>query len=129
MDFSIVIKAYVEFCQQTFRESGYRCDLPAVGFRVCRDSSALLSPSFEEPVFALQTTSTQERGWDDFVIDLAQFAECWGGTPLFSQSRAFRAEQATQAYAARLGFFRRIRRQLDPDNRLLNPFLAQSFTS
>jgi len=128
MDFSVVIKAYVEFCERTLRKSGYRCDMPAVGFRVGKDSSALLSPSFEEPVFALQATSTQQRGWDDFVIDLAQFAENWGGTPLFSQSRAFRAEHASQAYSSRLEFFRKIRRQLDPDNRLLNPFLAQSFS-
>jgi len=127
-DFSIVIKAYVEFCQQTLRRNGYRCDLPAVGFRVNQDSSALLSPSFEEPVIALQTTSTQQRGWDDFVIDLAQFAESWGATPLFSQSRAFRAEQAAQVYTGRLEFFRKIRRQLDPQNRFLNPFLAQNFT-
>ena len=128
MDFSVVIKAYVEFCERTLQKGGYRCDLPAVGFRVSKDSSALLSPSFDEPVFALQTTSTQQRGWDDFVIDLAQFAENWGGTPLFSQSRAFRAEHASQAYSSRLEFFRKIRRQLDPDNRLLNPFLAQSFS-
>jgi FAD/FMN-containing dehydrogenase len=127
-DFSIVIKAYVEFCKETLRANGYRCDMPAVGFRVSRDRSALLSPSFDEPVFALQTTSTQLRGWDDFVIDLALFAEDWGGTPLFSQSRAFRAEHAVQTYSTRLEFFRKIRRQLDPENRLLNPFLAQTFT-
>ena len=126
-DFSVVIKAYVDFCERTLRKSGYRCDMPAVGFRVSKDPSALLSPSFDEAVFALQTTSTQQRGWDDFVIDLAQFAENWGGTPLFSQSRAFRAEHASQAYSSRLEFFKKIRRQLDPDNRLLNPFLAQSF--
>ncbi len=126
-DFSVVAKAYVDFCQQTQQSNGYRCDMPAVGFRVSKDPSALLSPSFDEPVFALQTTSTQQHGWDDFVIDLAQFAENWGGTPLFSQSRAFRAEHAAQSYTTRLDFFRKIRRQLDPDNRLLNPFLAQSF--
>ncbi|MDH3303834.1 MAG: FAD-binding oxidoreductase [Gammaproteobacteria bacterium] len=126
-DFSVVAKAYVDFCQQMQQGNGYRCDMPAVGFRVGRDPSAMLSPSFDEPVFSLQTTSTQHRGWDDFVIDLAQFAENWGGTPLFSQSRAFRAEHAAQSYSTRLDFFRKIRRQLDPDNRLLNPFLAQSF--
>ncbi len=126
-DFSIVIKAYVDFCRQKLQDNGYRCDMPAVGFRVSKDSSALLSPSFDEPVFALQTTSTQQRGWDDFVIDLAQFAEKWGGTPLFNQTRAFRAEHALQAYSTRLEFFRRIRHQLDPEKRLLNPFLAQCF--
>ena len=74
---------------------------------------------------ALTTASTQARGWDDFVIDLAEFAEKWGGTPLLSQSRALRAEYAIQTYNKRLDFFRRTRRQLDPQNRLLNPFLAQ----
>ena len=126
-DFSVVIKAYVEFCQRTLQENGYRCDMPAVGFRVSKDPSALLSPSFDEPMFALQTVSTQQSGWDDFVIDLALFAERWGGTPLFSQSRAFRAEHALQTYTSRVDFFRKIRQQLDPEKRLLNPFLAQCF--
>lgn len=127
-DFSLVVKTYVEFCQRTFTENGYRCDMPAVGFRVSRDSSALLSPSFDEPMFALQTVSTQRTGWDDFVIDLALFAERWGGVPLFSQSRAFRAEHAMQTYGSRIEFFTRIRNQLDPEKRLLNPFLAQCFS-
>ena len=126
-DFSIVIKAYVEFCRETFERTGYRCDMPAVGFRINKDPSALLSPSFDESVVALQTTSTQKKGWDDFVIDLTQFAENWGGTPLFSQTRSFRAEYAARAYGSRLEFFRKIRRKLDPEKRLLNPFLAQCF--
>lgn len=126
-DFSIVIKAYTNFCQEIFERTGYRCDMPAVGFRVDRDRSALLSPSFDETLIALQTVSTQSRGWEDFVIDLAEFAENWGGIPLFSQSRALRAGYAPQIYASRLEFFRKIRRQLDPENRLLNPYLAQNF--
>lgn len=126
-DFSVVIKAYREFCRDTLERSGYRCDMPAVGYRVSRDQSALLSPSFDEPVIALQTVSTQEKGWEDFVIDLAQFAENWGGTPIFSQSRTIRAEYARQTYSNRLEFFRKIRRQLDPQGRLLNPFLSQYF--
>lgn len=126
-DFSLVIKAYREFCRDTHVESGYRTDLPAVGYRVGRDKSSLLSPSFDEPMVALQTTSTQEKGWEDFVIDLAQFAENWGGTPLFSESRSMRPEYGKQLYANRLRFFTRIRHQLDPHGRLLNPFLAQHF--
>jgi len=126
-DFSLVIKAYVEFCREILERTGYRCDMPAVGFRVSKDPSALLSPSFDEAAIVLQTTSTEQRGWDDFVIDLSQFAENWGGTPIFNQSRAFRAEHATRTYGSRLEFFRKIRRQLDPEKRLLNPFLAQCF--
>ena len=76
-------------------------------------------------MIALTTASTQLRGWEDFVIDLAEFAEKWGGTPVISQSRAIRAEHTIQTYTNRLDFFRRTRRQLDPHNRLLSPFLAQ----
>ena len=126
-DFSVVIKAYREFCQATLDGSGYRTDLPAVGYRMGRDTSALLSPSFDEPLVALQVSSTSDKGWEDFVIDFGQFAENWGGVPVFSLSRSVRAEYARQIYTNRLDFFRKIRNQLDPEGRLLNPFLAQYF--
>jgi len=124
-NFSMVVKAYRDFCQTTYANSQYRCDMPAVGFRLCHDTSSLLSPSFDEAMIAITTASTQPRGWEDFVIDLAEFAETWGGTPLISQSRALRAENVIQTHSKRLDFFRRMRRQLDPDGRLLSPFLAQ----
>jgi len=101
--------------------------MPAVGYRVARDNSALLSPSFDEPLIALQTTSTQRRGWDDFVLDLSEFAENWGGTPIFNQTVAARPAYVSQTYSGRMEFFRKIRRQLDPDGRFLNPFLARYF--
>jgi len=124
-NFSMIAKAYRDFCKATLAATNYRCDLPAVGYRLCQDASSLLSPSFDEPMIALTTASTQIRGWDDFVIDLAEFAEQWAGTPIISQSRAARAGHAQQTYTNRLDFFRRMRQQLDPDNRLLSPFLAQ----
>jgi FAD/FMN-containing dehydrogenase len=124
-NFSMVVKAYREFCAMTYAEKQYRCDMPAVGYRLGRDATSLLSPSFDEAMIAMTSASTQPGGWDDFMIDLAEFAEKWGGTPLISQSRALRAEHVIQNYNKRLDFFRRMRRQLDPDNRLLSPFLAQ----
>lgn len=125
VDFSMVTRAYRDFCESGYASSGYRCDLPAVGYRLGRDSATLLSPSFDEPMIALTSASTQEKGWHDFAIDLAEFAEQWGGTPLVSQSRSLRAEHVIQTYNRRMDFFRRLRRKLDPENRLLNPFLAQ----
>ncbi len=126
-DFSVVVMAYAKFCRETFARTGYRCDMPAIGYRVARDNTALLSPSFDEPMIALQTGSTQQRGWDDFALDLSEFAENWGGTPLFNQSQVIRESYVTQTYAGRLEFFRKIRRQLDPDNRLLNSYFARYF--
>lgn len=126
-DFSFVLAAYRKFCLESYERTGYRADMPVTGYRIAKDASALLSPSFDEPMIALQTASTQPKGWDDFVIDLADFAENWAGVPIYSQSRALRAEYANQIYAERLDVFRRIRRQLDPQDRLLTPFMAQYF--
>jgi len=124
-NFSMIVKAYRDFCEMTYADSQYRCDLPAVGFRLCDDKTSLLSPSFGESTIALTTASTQAKGWENFVIDLAEFAEKWGGTPLISQSRALRAEHVIQTYSKRLDCFRLLRRKLDADKRLLSPFLAQ----
>jgi FAD/FMN-containing dehydrogenase len=124
-NFSMVARAYRDFCQQIYAQSGFRCDMPAAGYRLGRDASSLLSPSFDEPMIALRAATTQEKGWDDFVIDFAEFAEKWGGLPLISQSRAMRAEHVIQSYNKRLDFFRHMRRKVDPENRLLSPFMAQ----
>lgn len=126
-DFSFVLQAYQEFCRENYERSGYRCDIPAVGYRIAKDASSMLSPSFDEPMIVLQTTSTQKKGWEDFVIDLADFAEHWAGIPLFNQTRSLRADYAKQVFADRLEYFRKIRRQLDPEDRLLAPFMAQYF--
>ncbi len=126
-DFSLVVKAYQSFCKTNYERTGYRCDVPAIGYRIARDATSMLSPSYDEPLIALQTMSTQLAGWEDFVIDLADFAEHWAGVPVFSQTRSLRADYAKQVYANRLAFFRKLRRQLDPENRLLTPFMAQYF--
>lgn len=126
-DFAIVVQAYHDFCLRTQKSSGFRCDMPTVGFRVGRDSSALLSPSFDEPMIALRAISTQSKGWGDFIIDFGDFARHWGGSPLFDQTREVPADYPAQVFGSRYEFFRKIRRQFDPENRMMNPFLSQYF--
>lgn len=126
-DFAIVVQAYREFCLRVKETSGFRCDMPTVGFRLGRDSSALLSPSFDEPMIALRAISTQAKGWEDFAIDLGDFARHWGGLPLFNQTLEVPADYPAQVYGSRFDFFRKIRRQFDPENRMMNPFLSQYF--
>jgi L-gulonolactone oxidase len=126
-DFSIVIQAYQDFCNRSRRETGFRCDMPTVGFRLCRDQCALLSPSFDEPMFALRAVSTQTKGWEDFAIDFGEFAQSWGGMPFFNQTRGLAPDYTNRIFGSRLDFFRRMRRRIDPDNRMMNPFLSQYF--
>lgn len=126
-DFAIVVQAYRDFCLRVQESSGFRCDMPTVGFRVGRDNSALLSPSFDEPVVALRAISTQSKGWGDFAIDFGDFARHWGGSPLFNQTSEVPADYPAQVFGSRFTFFRKIRRQFDPENRMMNPFLSQYF--
>jgi len=125
--FPIVVQAFRDFCIRTQAESGFRCDMPTVGFRLGTDTSALLSPCFDEPMVALRAISTQTDGWDDFAIDFSDFARHWGGAPLFNQTREIPANYPAQVFGSRFEFFRKIRRQFDPDNRMMNPFLSQYF--
>ncbi|MDZ7644531.1 MAG: FAD-binding oxidoreductase [Woeseiaceae bacterium] len=126
-DFAIVVQAYRKFCLRVHEENGFRCDMPTMGFRLRRDQSALLSPLFDEPMIALRAVSTQSAGWEDFAIDFGEFAEHWGGVPLFNQSRSLSPDHARQVFGERLEFFRKMRRRLDPEDRMMNPFLSQYF--
>ena len=122
-----MVQAYREFCLRVQLQTGFRCDLPTVGFRIGCDTSALLSPSFDEPMIALRAISTQSKGWGDFAIDFGDFARHWGGAPLFNQTLEVPPGYPQQVFGSRLNFFRKIRRHFDPENRMMNPYLSQYF--
>ena len=114
--------AYKLFCKEYYARTGFRCDMPTVGFRLNRDRSALLSPSFDAPIFTLSPLSTQVDGWDDFVLDFADFAAKHHGVPFFNQTRNAGPEVVAQRFGTRLTFFNKVRRELDPYDRLVNQF-------
>lgn len=121
-DFPTTALAYKLFCKEYYARTGYRCDMPTVSFRLNRDRSALLSPSFDSAMFTLSALSTQADGWDDFVLDFADFAVKNRGTPFFNQTRNAPADLVAQRFGARLPFFDKVRRELDPGDRLVNQF-------
>ena len=84
-----------------------------------------MSPSFEGPLFALTMRSTNMEGWDDFLLEFAEFAVHFKGIPLFNQTRGVKPRYATTAYGDRLRRFRDIRKKLDPRNRLLSQFFVE----
>lgn len=126
-EFSVIVQAYREFCRDYYRRNRFRCDMPTVGYRVSQDRSALLSPSFDGPMFALRGVSTPHPQWQDFVLEFAEFAEKWNGMPVLNQTDGLFQHHVSSALGSRVEFFRKMRRRLDPEGRLLNPFLAQFF--
>lgn len=124
--FPKTLRHYQSFCKRHYKLTGFRCDLPTVGFRVNRDRSALLSPSFNEPMFALRpSVSNADHDWEDFVMEFAEFAHLHHGMPIFNQTKSASVKHVEKAFESRLEFFRKIRRQLDPEDRLMNPFFMQ----
>jgi hypothetical protein len=121
-EFATTALAYKLFCKEYYARTGFRCDMPTIGFRLNRDRSALLSPSFDSPMFTLSPLSTQVDGWDDFVLDFADFAAKNHGVPFFNQSRNAAPEVVNQRFGTRLAFFNKVRRELDPHDRLVNQF-------
>ncbi|MEL6870324.1 MAG: FAD-binding oxidoreductase [Pseudomonadota bacterium] len=124
-EIGLLLTAYKAFAADYYGANKFRCDMPVVGFRLPQDRSALLSPCFDQPMFALRFTSNPHPAWEDYVMDLADFAQRWGGVPLLNQSRCAESAATNIAFGSRLDFFRKIRRQLDPDGRMLNAFLSQ----
>ena len=120
--FANVALAYKLFCKEYYARTNFRCDMPTVGFRLNRDRSALLSPSFDSAMFTLSPLSTQDKGWDDFVLDFADFAVRNQGVPFFNQTRNASPEVVAQRFGTRLAFFNKVRRELDPNDRLVNQY-------
>ncbi len=123
-EFGNVALAFKLLCQEHYARTGFRCDLPAVAFRLNQDRSALLSPSFDSPLITLTAIATSKVGWDDFTLDFAEFAVRHNGVALFNHTAHVDAGHIAKSLGPRLPFFRRIRRELDPHDRLLNPYFA-----
>lgn len=120
--FSQAAIAYQEFTIEHYARSGFRCDLPAISFRMGQDRSAVLSPSYGGALFTLTPLSTPSDGWDEFCFNFAEFAMGYGGVPLLNQTRSVTPEHISKCFGNRLAFFRKMRSQFDPDNRMLNQY-------
>jgi hypothetical protein len=120
-----VLRKYFEFCHEYYRQTGYRCDIINVGYRILKDTSSLLSYSYHGTVMTVDPVSTGNPGWDDFLMAYNQFCSDLGGVPLFNQTKHIAPAQARKAFGDRLKKLDEYRRQFDPTNRMLNAYFAE----
>lgn len=71
--------------------------------------------------------STRSHGWNNFAIDFNDFASHGRGLPLLKPAREVPADYPVQVFESRFIGFRHIRRQFNPENRMINPFLSPYF--
>ena len=123
-----VLPAYVKFCQDYYREHGWRSNTCNVGYRIAQDQNALLSYSYDGDVITIDPVSTGSPGWKDFLTAYNQFSSDRGGSPLFNQTFGVTHAMAQKAFGDRLQKFEEARQKFDPGNRLLNDYFREVLT-
>ena len=118
------LEAYFRFCRDYAARTGFRCDLPAVGYRMVADRNALLSFTHDAPAMSIDPVSTGGSGWDAFLEAFNEFASAHDGHPLLNQTKHLTPPQVGKAYGKRWTEFARARRARDPGNRLLSSYFA-----
>jgi L-gulonolactone oxidase len=119
-----VLEDYVRFCHEHETRTGFRCDLPAVGYRMVADKNAILSFTHDAPAISIDPVSTGGPGWDEFLKAFNEFSSARGGHPLLNQTKHLTSEQVAKAFGPRWAEFAQARRERDPGDRLLSSYFA-----
>ncbi len=117
-----VLREYFAWVEDYYRQTGYRCDLLHVGYRIAEDTNSLFSYTSEGTVMTIDPVSTGGPGWDQFLAAYNDWCSSRGGIPLFNQTKWLTREQVRRAFGSRLERFGAYRRRYDPDDRMLNDY-------
>jgi FAD/FMN-containing dehydrogenase len=120
------LRAYLDFADGHFKETGFRCNMPLGAYRVHRDTKAILSYTHEQDMFSIDPIHavTDQAAWRKFLEAFNDFAFRRNGTPLLNQSPFIKREHVQAAYGPRWTEFSKWVRATDPQGRMLNPFFA-----
>jgi FAD/FMN-containing dehydrogenase len=120
------LRAYVEFRDRHFKNYGFRCNVQLGSYFIRKDTSSLLSYSFDDDIFSIDPIHayTNRADWERFLQEFNAFAHERNGIPLLNQSPFVDRLHVTSAYGTRWEEFSARIKQMDPDGRMLNPFFA-----
>jgi FAD binding domain/D-arabinono-1,4-lactone oxidase len=121
-----ILRAYLDFADQHFKATGFRCNMPLGAYHIRRDVSSLLSYTYEQEVFSIDPihASTDNTAWHYFIQQFNDFAYQRNGIPLLNQSPFVERKHVEAAYGQRWFQFSAAVRAMDPQGRMLNPFFA-----
>jgi len=115
-----ILEEYCDFCIAYEAHTGFRCNLPSVGYAICRDVEALFSYTWEGPGMSIDPASTGGPEWEEFLHAYNDFCAERGGVPLFNQTPFLTREMVRRAFGTRLQQFAARRKEIDPQDRLLD---------
>jgi len=120
-----ILEEYCNFCIAYEAKTGYRCNLPSVGYSIARDVEALLSYSWEGATLSIDPASTGGKEWEEFLRVYNDFCNQRRGVPLFNQTPFLTRDQVRRAFSTRLQQFAARRREADPKDRLLDSYFRE----
>ena len=120
-----IVREYFDLVKNHYRETGYRCNMLNVAYRINQDASSLFSYSSDGNVITLDPVSTGDPGWNRLLDRYNEFCSQNGGVPLFNQTWGIKPEQARRAFGEKLDRFEEFRTHYDPENRLLNDYFRR----
>ena len=124
-----VLQEYFAFCEDYYKKTGYRCNLPNVGYRIAQDQQSHFSYSQDGTILTIDPVSTANPGWVDFLHAYNEFASSRGGRPLFNQTYGLTRDQVDKAFGVRVQQFETQRKKFDPQDRMLNAYFRELFSS
>ena len=117
-----ILEEYCNFCLAYEKATGYRCNLPSVGYAIARDVEALLSYSWEGSTLSIDPASTGGPEWEEFLHHYNEFCSARRGVPLFNQTPFLTRDQVRKAFGVRIQQFAARRKAADPKNRMLDSY-------
>ena len=121
-EYPAAIRDFYKFCNDYYKQTGYRSNLLYVGYRIAQDDKALLSYSYDGTVMTIDPVSTANPGWDQFIDAYNQFCSDRNGRPLPNQTPGLTAAMLKKAYGDKLTTLENTRKHYDPGDRLLNDY-------
>lgn len=120
------LRAYLDFADQYFKTTGFRCNMPLGSYRVRPDQNSLLSYTWDGEMFSLDPihAPTDQAAWAAFLQAFNEFAYQNHGIPLLNQSPFVLRQHVEAAFGQRWLQFSAAVSAADPNGRMLNPFFA-----
>jgi len=116
--------AYLAFCDDFRRETGFRASLLSEVYRMNRDDRSLLSPTVAEDSFTVDVTDTRvsDPRWAEFNRRFNDLVAGFDGRPLLNQTKELSGEIVHRTLGDDWKRFLEIRQEEDPDGRFLNEY-------
>ena len=120
------VQDYLVFAEAHHRAHGFRCNLPLGSYFIRKDTSSLLSYTFDGDIISLDPIHApgerDQEAWARFLVEFNAWASARGGRPLLNQSPFITREQVVDAYGDNWKTVCDWLRTVDPARRMVNPF-------